>query len=249
MFFEGTLADLRPTCMWTFLINTFRFSIGLFVLKKRERGETWHPGRVGIRSKVWHATQWNHRYSPAFHLLFSLSSPAYPSSFMLLHTHTLLAGLQQTVSHIHHCLFCAGVVTSLDNAALCLFFRLSSFYTLWIQARMWEHTELFVSFIHANNWSLCEAVHVSQLDRFIVCAFLSKTWKVFFLSFVQSLYRIQKSFSVSSLVEFWVLKLVCTLSAPKLFKMQCFRHRPLSDVKLETTSNDTQSTTNQKGVK
>lgn len=61
-----------PTCMWTFLINTFWFSIGLFVLKKREGTETGHPGRVGIRSKAWHAAQWNHRYS------LDLPSPLLP---------------------------------------------------------------------------------------------------------------------------------------------------------------------------
>lgn len=182
--FEGTLAALSPTCLWTFLINTFRFSIGLFVLKKkkkkkrRAREEIRHPGRVGIRSKVWHAAQRNHRYSPAFHLSFlSLLTTV---SLLLQHSHTLFAGLQQTVWHIHsYVFFVPGVVTSLDNAALCLFFRREEgrnaltergclLFTLFrdIHAHLGRHTELFVSFRHANNWGLCEAMHdLSIPDR------------------------------------------------------------------------------------
>lgn len=39
MFFKsgGTLADLSPTCIWTLLINSFLFFIGLFVQKKKKK--------------------------------------------------------------------------------------------------------------------------------------------------------------------------------------------------------------------
>lgn len=50
-------------------------------------------------------------------------------------------------------------------------------------------------------------IPVSQLDIFIVCAFPSKTKKLFSLSLIQLLYQIQKYFDVSNLVLFCVPKL------------------------------------------
>lgn len=80
---------------------------------------TWHPRLVGIRSKVWHVAQWDHRYSLVFNpLLFSSSDLPIPPPLL-----TLSWALANSVAHSPLCLFCAGVITSLKNAALCLFLR------------------------------------------------------------------------------------------------------------------------------
>lgn len=211
--FEGTLADLPPTCMWTFLINTFWFFHRSVCPEKkgreRERDETRHPGRVGIRSKVWHAAQGDHRYSIAF----SLSPHQHPSSLLLqslTHSHAPCSASATSVAHSPLCLFCAGVATSLNNAVVCLFFRREEGHNALIGKTVFhshsmatymddtcENTQSCLSHSYMQTTGvyvrLC-IIPVSQLDIFIVCAFPSKTKKLFSLSLIQLLYQIQKYF-------------------------------------------------------
>lgn len=124
MFFEfkGTLADLLPTCMWKILINTFGFSIGLFIQKKKREREQKHGILGGLVSGV--------RFGMQLSETTDIHWPSI-SSFLFPHqcipppsgSYTLTHSPANSVAHSPLCLFCAGVATSLESAVLSLFFR------------------------------------------------------------------------------------------------------------------------------
>lgn len=176
---------------------------------EREREETRHPGRVGIRSKVWHVTKLDHRYSPVFHLVFfSLLTSISLIHQALTHSHTSWASAN-SVPHLPLCLYCAGVVTFLDNAALCLFLgmrrvvtlsqrRQSSIHTPWRHTCTRVRTHRAVCLIYTRKLVSMLGCVVSQLKRLMVCAFRNKTRMVFFLSFITFFKQIQEYFNVNN---------------------------------------------------
>lgn len=123
------------------------------------------------------------------------SSSACPSS---------LWALANSEAHSPLCLLCAGVPTSPNNAALCLFFRREEgrdtltgkavFFSCSVETHAHEDTQSCLSHLeHANNWAYVRLV--SRADAFILCAFPRKTRDI-----IHFLHHIQKYFNIISLV-------------------------------------------------
>lgn len=83
----------------------------------------------------------------------SLSSPAYPYDFRL--SHTPSGASANSVAHSPLCLFCAGVVTSLDSAVLCLFFRRGEGHNTLTEKTVFHSHSLETSMHTCENTQSC----------------------------------------------------------------------------------------------